>query len=76
MTSIQAIKWAGSTSMKKAGCLSLEGLYQLSSPRLKLGGKLAVKRSALRLDRNQDDFINATTTLWIAQIAIPHGLEA
>ncbi|MGB1343287.1 MAG: DUF7507 domain-containing protein [Pseudomonadales bacterium] len=52
---------------EKARVLSLEGLYQLSS-RLKLGGKLAVKRSALRLDRNQDDFINATTTLWIARL--------
>ena len=52
---------------EKGRVLSLEGLYQLTD-RLKLGGKVAVKRSALRLDRNQDDFINATTTLWIARL--------
>jgi hypothetical protein len=52
---------------EKGRVLSLEGLYQLTD-RLKLGGKVAVKRSALRLDRNQDDFISATTTLWIARL--------
>ena len=53
---------------EKGRVLSLEGLYQLTD-RLKLGGKVAVKRSAIRLDRNQDDFISATTTLWIARCA-------
>ena len=52
---------------EKGHVLSVEGLYQLTH-RLKLGGKVAVKRSAIRLDRNQDDFINATTTLWIARL--------
>ena len=52
---------------EKGRVLSLEGLYQLTD-RLKLGGKVAVKRSAIRLDRNQDDFISATTTLWIARL--------
>ena len=51
---------------EKGSVLSLEGLYQLT-PRLRVGGKFAMKRSAIRLDRDQDDFINATTSLWIAR---------
>jgi len=51
---------------EKGRVLSLEGLYQLT-PRLRVGGKFAMKRSAIRLDRDQDDFINATTSLWIAR---------
>ena len=52
---------------EKGRVLSLEGLYQVT-PRLKVGGKAAVKRSAIRLDRDQDNFINATTLLWIARL--------
>ncbi|MBT5205132.1 MAG: hypothetical protein HOL98_16860, partial [Gammaproteobacteria bacterium] len=41
--------------------------YQLSA-RLKIGGKFAWKRSSIRLDRDSDDFVKATTTLAIARL--------
>ncbi|MBT6243925.1 MAG: DUF11 domain-containing protein, partial [Gammaproteobacteria bacterium] len=52
---------------EKGVVLSIEGLYQLSA-RLKIGGKFAWKRSSIRLDRDSDDFVKATTTLAIARL--------
>jgi len=46
---------------------SIEGIYQLTD-RFKLGGKLAHKRSSVRLDRDADDFIDATTNLRIMRM--------
>jgi len=43
---------------------SLEGLYALTD-RLKVGGKLAHKRSSIRIDRDSGSFIDATTDLRI-----------
>ncbi|MDA0958229.1 MAG: OmpA family protein [Proteobacteria bacterium] len=49
---------------EKGYVLSVEGLYQLTD-RLKLGGKYAWKNSAIRMDRGEGPFIEATTTLSI-----------
>ena len=49
---------------EKGYVLSIEGLYQLTD-RLKVGGKYAWKKSAIRIERAEGPFIEATTTLSI-----------
>ena len=54
---------------EKGHVLSLEAIYHLI-PTVKVGAKYALKKSEIRIDRDQSDFLDATTQLIVGRLTV------